>query len=123
MYLMKEACQITGMKYENLKFYCNQGLIPNVKRDNHNYRIFDDKDIEWIKTLTCLKNCGMGIAEMKLYLELIFMGDKTIPRRKEILAVKKDLLLLKMKEIQNSIDYIDNKQLFYDKILNENVHK
>ncbi len=33
MYSMKEACTLTNMTYENLKFYCNEGLVPNVKRD------------------------------------------------------------------------------------------
>lgn len=32
MYSMKEACKLTDMTYENLKFYCNEGLVPNVKR-------------------------------------------------------------------------------------------
>ena len=33
MYTMEEVCKETGMTYEGLKFYCNQGLVPNVKRD------------------------------------------------------------------------------------------
>lgn len=32
MYSMKEACRMTNMSYENLKFYCNEGLVPNVKK-------------------------------------------------------------------------------------------
>ena len=32
MYTMKQACQAAGMSYETLKFYCNEGLVPNVKR-------------------------------------------------------------------------------------------
>lgn len=67
MYSMKEVCRQTNLTYETLKFYCNEGLIPNVKRDSHNYRIFDERDIEWIKSLSCLKKCGMGIKEMKHY--------------------------------------------------------
>ena len=49
MYSMKEACVQTGMSYETLKFYCKEGLVPNVKRDSHNYRVFDDRDIKWIQ--------------------------------------------------------------------------
>lgn len=30
MYSMKDVCRETGMTYEALKFYCNEGLIPNV---------------------------------------------------------------------------------------------
>ena len=50
MYSMKEACIQTGMSYETLKFYCKEGLVPNVKRDSHNYRVFDDRDIKWIQS-------------------------------------------------------------------------
>ena len=53
MYTMKQACQAAGMSYETLKFYCNEGLVPNVKRSANNYRIFDDHDINWIKSLSC----------------------------------------------------------------------
>ena len=60
MYTMKQACQAAGMSYETLKFYCNEGLVPNVKRSANNYRIFDDHDINWIKSLSCLKRCGMS---------------------------------------------------------------
>ena len=49
MYSMKETCEMVGMSYQTLKFYCNKGLIPNVKRDKNNYRIFDDNNIGWIK--------------------------------------------------------------------------
>ena len=58
------------MTYENLKFYCNEGLVPDVRRDSRNYRVFDDENIKWINSLNCLKNCGMGMAEMKRYLAL-----------------------------------------------------
>jgi len=30
MYTMKGACEATGMSYETLKFYCNQGLLSSV---------------------------------------------------------------------------------------------
>ena len=41
LYPMKEACKQTGMSYETLKYYCNTGLIPNVKRSSNNRRVFD----------------------------------------------------------------------------------
>lgn len=69
-YSMKQACEKTNLTYDTLKFYCNEGLVPNVKRDKNNYRIFDDKDIAWINSLSCLKNCGMSITEMSECLAL-----------------------------------------------------
>lgn len=68
MYTMKQVCEETNMTYQALKYYCNEGLIPNVKRDDNNHRVFDDRDVKWIKDLVCLKKCGMSIQEMKIYL-------------------------------------------------------
>ena len=116
-YSMKEACTLTGMSYENLKFYCNEGLVPNVKRDSRNYRIFSEHDIKWIQSLNCLKGCGMTIAEMKEYLALCLEGESSIPARKEILFRKKEALLQSIQDLQKSIDYIDWKQNFYDDVL------
>ena len=85
MYTMKQACRQTGLSYETLKFYCNQGLVPNVQRDSLNRRVFTDKNIAWINSLSCLKNCNMGIGEMKEYLQLCLQGQSSIPERKQIL--------------------------------------
>ena len=117
MYSMKEACTLTNMTYENLKFYCNEGLVPNVKRDRRNYRVFDEHDIKWIQSLNCLKSCGMSIAEMKQYLALCMEGEGTIPERKVILAEKKETLLKSITELQKAVAYIDWKQRFYDDVL------
>lgn len=117
MYSMKEACTLTNMTYENLKFYCNEGLVPNVKRDRRNYRVFDEHDIKWIQSLNCLKSCGMSIAEMKQYLALCMEGEGTIPERKVILAEKKETLLQSITELKKAVAYIDWKQRFYDDVL------
>ena len=117
MYSMKEACALTHMTYENLKFYCNEGLVPNVKRDRRNYRVFDEHDIKWIQSLGCLKNCGMSIAEMKEYLALCLRGESSIPERKAILAAKREALLRSIAELQDAVAYIDWKQGFYDDVL------
>lgn len=117
LYTMKQACEKTGLTYDTLKFYCNEGLVPNVKRNANNYRVFNDKDIAWIDSLSCLKNCGMSILEMKEYLSLCLEGEKSIPKRQEILDVKLKELEHKMQEIKESIDYIHWKQNFYNDVL------
>ena len=117
MYTMMQVCRNLDMTYQTLKYYCNEGLVPNVKRDGNNRRIFDEKDMKWIKDLTCLKKCGMSILEMKEYLELCLQGESTIMQRKEMLAKKREALLGSIKELEDSVDYIDWKQNFYDEVL------
>ena len=45
LYTMKETCTQVEMNYEALKFYCREGLVPNVKRDQNNFRLFDERDM------------------------------------------------------------------------------
>lgn len=117
MYSMKQVCEETNMTYQTLKYYCNEGLIPNVKRDGNNRRVFDERDVKWIKDLVCLKKCGMSIQEMKDYLALCLQGESTIPQRKEMLARKQEALRTSIQELEDSIAYIDWKQNFYDEVL------
>lgn len=122
MYIMKQTCEEVGMNYETLKFYCNEGLIPNVKRNKNNHRIFDENDIEWIKNLTCFKNCGMTINDMKIYINLCLEGESTILERKTILDSQKHVILDKIKKLQESVNYINQKQQFYDDVLDGKIN-
>ena len=117
MYTMMQVCREVDMTYQTLKYYCNEGLVPNVKRDSNNRRVFDEKDVKWIKDLTCLKRCGMSIQEMKEYLDLCLQGTSTIMARKELLTKKQESLRASIKELEDSVAYIDWKQNFYDEVL------
>lgn len=117
IYTMMQVCKEAGLTYQTLKFYCNEGLIPNVKRDKNNRRIFDERDLKWIKDLICLKKCGMSIQEMREYLDLCLQGPDTIPQRKVMLTKKQEALRRSIQELEDSVAYIDWKQNFYDEVL------
>lgn len=121
MYTMKQACQLTNLPYETLKFYCNEGLIPNIKRDKNNYRIFDERNIRWINNMQCLKRCGMSIKEMKDYLKLCLEGQPTIPARMEMLAKHRKELLAKINELNENLAYLDYKNEFYQNVLDGKI--
>jgi DNA-binding transcriptional MerR regulator len=114
---MKNICDQINIPYETLRFYCNEGLVPNVKRDQNNYRIFDDRDLNWLNSLQCLRKCGLSIKEIKEYLNLCLEGPSSIEIRKEILAAKKENLLKEIDSIQESINFIDRKQEFFDDVI------
>ena len=41
MYTIKQASELVRISYETLKFYCKEGLVPNIKRDAK-IRIYSD---------------------------------------------------------------------------------
>lgn len=118
LYTMKEVCAETNMTYQTLKFYCNEGLVPNVKRDKlNNYRLFDDNDINWIKSLICLKKCDFSIKEIKKYIELCLQGKDTIQERKEMLYNHRKEIENKISALNETLEFIDWKTNLYDKFL------
>jgi len=118
---MKQVCEQLGMTYETLRFYCDESLIPNIKRDKNNYRNFDERNIAWIEGLQCLRKCGMSIKDMKQYMQYCLEGPSSILDRKEMLDDQKRILQSKMVEIQESIDFIDKKQMYFDNVLSGDI--
>lgn len=117
LFTMKAVCEKTGMTYETLKFYCNQGLVPHVKRDAGNRRVFDERDVAWIESLGCLKRCGLSIQEMRHYVQLCLQGEASIPERKKILAQKRQALVEQIAQLQGAVAYVDQKQALYEDVL------
>ena len=116
-YTMKQVCDQLDITYETLRFYCDEGLVPNLKRDHNNYRMFDERNLAWLQSLLCLRRCGMSIKDMKEYMQLCLEGRKSINTRKEILSHQEANLQKQIDELQGSINYIRKKLQLYDDIL------
>ena len=63
----------------------------------------------------------MSIKDMKLYMNYCLEGPSTINKRKEMLHKLKESLLEKINELNECIDFIDNKQSFYDDVLDGKI--
>lgn len=120
-YTMKDVCKITGISYDTLKYYCNEGLIPNVQRDKNNYRIFDEYHINWINSLQCLKKCGLTLKMMREYLSLCLLGPQSISQRMQMLNKIKFDLLQKQEQLTQDILYIDKKLELYRQMLENEI--
>lgn len=112
-YTMKQTCELTGLSYETLKYYCKEGLVPNVARDRANRRVFNERNIGWIRDLICLRNCGMGIDEMHAYLDLCLRGRESVPERQRMLAEHRAELEARIAELEGFLSYIQKKEALY----------
>lgn len=117
MYTVKEVCEMTGISYHTLKYYCRQGIIPQVGRDEANHRVFDEKNVGWIRSVLTLRNIHMGIEEMKEFSGLCLQGRETIPQRKQLLAAHEQKLLQEQERIAQALEELRATQQEYDDIL------
>ncbi|AEI40877.1 MerR family transcriptional regulator [Paenibacillus mucilaginosus] len=113
---IKEAAQQVGLMPHTLRFYEQEGLLPNVRRDDHGNRIFEPQDMGWLGLITCLRATGMPVSEIKRMVELTREGDGTIPQRKSMLALHRTAIQEKMNELQDALGKIDAKMEWYDSL-------
>ena len=97
---IKEVVRHTGMTVHTVRYYCDCGLVPNLKVDEHGNRLFDDDSLKWLDMAAFLRKSGMSIAEVREYFELCLQGDSTIAEREQVLLklqtkAKEDLMAAK----------------------------
>ncbi|MEZ0536530.1 MerR family transcriptional regulator [Caldicellulosiruptoraceae bacterium PP1] len=119
-YSIKEVSEKTNLSAYTIRYYEQEGLLPNLERDAHGNRIFKESDVEWLLFIRCLRDTGMSITNMKRYVELNNLGDATIEDRREILLNHKKYIEAKIEELNNYLQKINHKIEWYNNTVAKN---
>lgn len=109
MHTVKEAALITGLTEHAVRYYTDKGLVPSVQRNQNNIRLFDEESINWLHGVRCLKQSGMPIEVIKIYIDLCLKGDSTLPQRSELMMKHKEAALIKLEEAKQHIAHLEQK--------------
>ena len=113
-YSIKEMSEITNLPASTLRYYDKQGLLPSLKRDANNVRIFDDGDYRTIKLISCLKKSGLSIKDIKNFMEITAQGDKALNKRLNIFRKRRDTLKKELKDMQEILNVMEYKCWYYE---------
>jgi len=116
-FTIKQVAERLGLTAYTLRYYEKEGLLPFVERDYKGNRIFNDQDIEWIMLICCLRATGMSIGEIKRYVELCKVGDKTIESRRQIILQHKYTVEQKIVQMNDCLARINKKLGCYDEFV------
>lgn len=47
-----------GLTEHTVRYYTDTDLVPNMKRDQNNNRVFDDASLKWLVCAKHLRKCG-----------------------------------------------------------------
>lgn len=89
-YTIKHVCTELGLTVHAVRYYCDRGLVPNLRHDAHGNRLFDEESINWLRAVGFLRASGMSIAQIKHYFELCQQGAATLQERHAILVELKE---------------------------------
>ena len=74
-YTISEVAKKFNLTISTLRYYDNEGLFPNLERKS-GVRMFQDREIETIRVIECLKKSGLEIKEIKHFMELCQKGSR-----------------------------------------------
>lgn len=114
---ISEVSKIYDLSADTLRYYEKIGLLDDVQRNASGVRNYQESDLRRIEFIRHMRNAGLSIEVLIRYIELFHQGNHTIPERKQILQEQRNLLNLKIKEMQETLDRLDCKIENYDMIL------
>jgi DNA-binding transcriptional MerR regulator len=116
-YTVQQVAKKMGLTSYTVRYYHDHGLLPFVKRDKNNNRVFDDVDLEWLKMITCLRSTGMPLDQIKHYFDLVIDGEETVPERYQIMLDQQKKTLDEIQELQQHLNTINFKVDHYADIM------
>lgn len=123
--LRNEVQDKTNLSRKAIEYYEERGLIHPIKLEN-GYRDYSDGDVEVLKKISLLRNLGLSISEIALYLDSKEEALASILRRKEheldICEKRKNVLNLIVKGesidlINEELAIIEAQETVYDKLI------
>ena len=123
MYSIGEISEMFNLPIPTLRFYDKEGLLLDLDRDYSGIRRFNEKTIEALRVIECLKKSGMQIKEIKQFMHWCSLGDKTIEKRKEMFLHQKESIEQEIKELEKALNMIKYKCWYYDEALKDGTEK
>lgn len=123
--LRNEVQEKTNLSRKAIEYYEEKGLVHPKKLEN-GYRDYSDGDVEVLKKISLLRNVGLSISEIALYLDSKEEVLASILRRKEheldICKKRKNVLKLIVKGesvdlINDELAIIEAQETIYDTLI------
>lgn len=67
-YTIGQIAKLSGIPVRRIRFYADQGLLPNVDRKDSGYRLFDQADLIRLELVRTLREAGIGILSIRAVL-------------------------------------------------------
>ena len=103
MYTIGQVSEMFGLPVSTLRYYDKEGLFPGMQRTS-GIRRFDEKELDAIRVIECLKKSGLEIKDIKLFMEWCAQGSETYPQRLELFVKQKAAMELEMERMNRVLE-------------------
>jgi DNA-binding transcriptional MerR regulator len=112
-YSIGQVSKILGVTIDTIRYYDKSGILPFVKRNEIGRREFTDNDIHLMRTIICLKNAGVSVADISKFIKFRLQGDSTLTQRYNLLEEHRKDLQQQITDLQDTMSYLKFKEWYY----------
>lgn len=118
MYTIGQVSALCGLPVSTLRYYDKEGLFPDLQRDS-GIRKFEEKELEAIRVIECLKKSGLELRDIKRFMEWCTEGSATYPQRRALFLKQKEQLEGEIKRMNQVLDMIKFKCWYYEQAIQD----
>ena len=118
MYTIGQVSQMFNMPISTLRYYDKEGLFPNMQRVG-GIRKFDEKEINALRMIECLKKSGLEIKDIKQFMEWCSMGSSTYPQRQQLFIKQKAAVEQEISRMEKVLDMLRFKCWYYEQAIKD----
>ena len=112
-YSIGEVSQMFDLPASTLRYYDKEGLLPHIQRQGTGIRRFDQRTIEALRVIECLKKSGMEIKDIKQFMAWCAEGPATYSQRLELFRQQRAKVEQEMARLEKTLAMIDFKCWYY----------
>ncbi|MGD1818109.1 MAG: MerR family transcriptional regulator [Pleomorphochaeta sp.] len=114
-YSISQVAKKFNLTIHTIRYYEKEGVLPFIKRTKSGIREFDQKSLDALNMIECLKKTGMSLKDIKVFQDWCEEGDSSIEKRKEMFEERKEDILGQISELQHVLKLIEFKCWYYGK--------
>jgi DNA-binding transcriptional MerR regulator len=107
-----EVAERTGLTLDTLRYYEREGLIGPIDRAPGGRRRYSEDDVSWIGIVTCLRDAGLGIADLRRCTELL-RSENGADDRVAFLGRRREEMLDRLQRTRAALQVLDDKIAYY----------
>ena len=103
------AAARTGLTLDTLRYYERESIIGPIARDTGGRRRYTDGDLAWIGIVTCLRDAGLGIDDLRRFAQLLRSETAAGADKVEFLRRRRAELLDQQERTARALKVLDDK--------------
>ncbi|MFJ6808448.1 MerR family transcriptional regulator [Streptomyces anulatus] len=102
----------TGVSIDTLRYYEREGLIGPIRRSVGGRREYTENDVFWIGLVTCFREAGLGIADLREFVAIL-RAEHPPQERVTFLRERRAALEQRVAALRRAIEVLDEKIAYH----------